>query len=40
MPGRGMPERSESDSRKLLRRLRDMLAVPGAGRTGLTGSPT
>ena len=26
-----MPERSESDSRKLLRRLRDMLADPGQG---------
>ena len=25
-----MPERSESDSRKLLRRLRDVLATPNA----------
>lgn len=30
-----MPERSESDSRKLLRRLRDTLAVPGKGQDRL-----
>ncbi len=30
-----MPERSESDSRKLLRRLRDVLAVPGKGQDRL-----
>ena len=30
-----MPERTESDSRKLLRRLRDMLAVPGEGQDRL-----
>ena len=30
-----MPERTESDSRKLLRRLRDMLAVPGKGQDRL-----
>ena len=30
-----MPERSESDSRKLLRRLRDTLAEPGAGQERL-----
>lgn len=30
-----MPERSESDSRKLLRRLRDMLAIPGKGQDRL-----
>ena len=30
-----MPERSESDSRKLLRRLRDMLSVPGKGQDRL-----
>ncbi len=30
-----MPERSESDSRKLLRRLRDMLAIPGRGQDRL-----
>ncbi|MGL6209960.1 MAG: phosphoenolpyruvate--protein phosphotransferase [Paracoccaceae bacterium] len=30
-----MPDRSESDSRKLLRRLRDMLAVPGQGQDRL-----
>jgi len=30
-----MPDRSESDSRKLLRRLRDMLAVPGRGQDRL-----
>lgn len=30
-----MPERTESDSRKLLRRLRDTLAVPGAGQDRL-----
>lgn len=30
-----MPDRSESDSRKLLRRLRDMLAVPGKGQDRL-----
>jgi phosphotransferase system, enzyme I, PtsP len=30
-----MPDRTESDSRKLLRRLRDMLAVPGEGQDRL-----
>ncbi len=30
-----MPERTESDSRKLLRRLRDMLSVPGEGQDRL-----
>jgi len=30
-----MPERSESDSRKLLRRLRDMLAIPAQGQDRL-----
>ena len=30
-----MPDRTESDSRKLLRRLRDMLAVPGRGQDRL-----
>ncbi|OYW60710.1 MAG: phosphoenolpyruvate--protein phosphotransferase [Rhodobacterales bacterium 32-66-7] len=30
-----MPERTESDSRKLLRRLRDTLAVPGGGQDRL-----
>ena len=30
-----MPERSESDSRKLLRRLRDSLALPGKGQDRL-----
>ena len=30
-----MPDRSESDSRKLLRRLRDSLAVPGKGQDRL-----
>ncbi|MFE3835517.1 phosphoenolpyruvate--protein phosphotransferase [Pseudogemmobacter sonorensis] len=30
-----MPERSESDSRKLLRRLRDVLATPGRGQDRL-----
>jgi phosphotransferase system, enzyme I, PtsP len=30
-----MPERTESDSRKLLRRLRDVLAVPGKGQDRL-----
>ncbi len=30
-----MPDRSESDSRKLLRRLRDVLAVPGKGQDRL-----
>ncbi len=30
-----MPERSESDSRKLLRRLRDTLAIPGKGQDRL-----
>jgi len=30
-----MPDRTESDSRKLLRRLRDMLAVPGKGQDRL-----
>lgn len=30
-----MPERSESDSRKLLRRLRDVLSVPGKGQDRL-----
>ncbi len=30
-----MPDRSESDSRKLLRRLRDVLAMPGAGQDRL-----
>ena len=30
-----MPERTESDSRKLLRRLRDSLAVPGKGQDRL-----
>ena len=30
-----MPERTESDSRRLLRRLRDTLAEPGAGQERL-----
>src|SRR3989338_11203120 len=30
-----MPERSDSDSRKLLRRLRDVLATPGKGQERL-----
>ena len=30
-----MPERSESDSRKLLKRLRDSLAEPGQGQERL-----
>ncbi len=30
-----MPERTESESRKLLRRLRDTLAEPGAGQERL-----
>ena len=30
-----MPERTESDSRKLLRRLRDTLAIPGKGQDRL-----
>ncbi|MFZ1482439.1 MAG: GAF domain-containing protein, partial [Paracoccaceae bacterium] len=30
-----MPERSESESRKLLRRLRDVLSVPGKGQDRL-----
>lgn len=32
-----MPERTESDSRKLLRRLRDSLATPGKGQDRLDG---
>ena len=30
-----MPDRSESDSRKLLRRLRDVLSTPGKGQARL-----